>query len=1040
MPLFSHKDYKKEKLIAFYQRVTDLANKKSIIQKWQNYIKSGKIYTLTETQLDIEFVHDILGKVLGYEFEGANNWNIEIKPSSETDSTKPDATLGYYLIDNEKDTRTIIELKGAKIHLDKDQKRKDFRGTPVEQGFSYFPKFSRKCKWLIVSNYVEIRLYHREEDITKYETFFVNELLEEENLQKFLYLFSKGQLFLQKEEAAIEHLLSERRAEENTITNTFYAEYKSIREELFFHLHKHNPSISNEKLLQCTQKIIDRIIFMCFTRDTIPTKDILQRTQLAYYSLFAYPDDTFWQLLLGTFESYNRGFKHDIPNFNGGLFSEDKILNSLKVIDENFLPLIDFVLKYDFQSQLNVNILGHIFEQSISDLEEFKQNLANNQAGQVPQIQPDTLSKRKEDGIFYTPEYITHYMATQSISNWLNIQKDILFEKHKTENKEYWKEYKNILSNLTILDPACGSGAFLNAIFDVLYAQWQKIHIELEEDLPPVGNEIKGGLAFAVTDTELEWRTKKHIVSKNLYGVDLNAESIEITKLSLWLKTANKSVPLSDLSQNIRRGDSLISDKTVAPLAFEWEKAFPEVFAKGGFDIIIGNPPYVFAREKMAENEKDFYAKNYLSAQYQINTYLMFIELSIKLIKENGFLNLIIPDAVLMIGSASNLRNYLLENCTLQEIVHLSGHSFENVNVETVILHAQKTQNSNQLVKIFGCDSQQFVFEFEKKQSDFIENEKSEFTIYQNEESKLFLQKLQQHTLILDEVAQVKSGLKAYEKGMGIPKQTEYDVKNRIYDFRVAINADTFPYLEGKDVKRYDINWSGGYLQYGKNLAAPRTFNIFNGKKIIVREITGKYPRSIMATYTNSIYLFNLSNIAIIEREGSTVDLLYILGILNSKLMSYYFIKNTAKAVRKLFPKIILQDLRKFPIKVADTEKQAILIDKVKNLLDLYTQKVQIITDFWQTIHNHFPITTFSTFLENEFSWDWKTVLSKLKIQKIQIPLKEERKYQKFYESEQTDFQAHSLKIEHLEDEIDAFVFQLYGINEAEIRLIEAGI
>jgi len=144
MPLLSHKDYKKEKLIAFYQRVADLANKKSIIQKWRNYIKSGKIYTLTETQLDIEFVHDILGKVLGYDYEDANNWNIEIKPSTETDSTKPDATLGYYLIDNEKDTRAIVELKGAKIHLDKDQKRKDFKGTPVEQGFSYFPKFSRR--------------------------------------------------------------------------------------------------------------------------------------------------------------------------------------------------------------------------------------------------------------------------------------------------------------------------------------------------------------------------------------------------------------------------------------------------------------------------------------------------------------------------------------------------------------------------------------------------------------------------------------------------------------------------------------------------------------------------------------------------------------------------------------------------------------------------------------------------------------------------------------------------------------------------------
>jgi uncharacterized protein YaaW (UPF0174 family) len=170
--------------------------------------------------------------------------------------------------------------------------------------------------------------------------------------------------------------------------------------------------------------------------------------------------------------------------------------------------------------------------------------------------------------------------------------------------------------------------------------------------------------------------------------------------------------------------------------------------------------------------------------------------------------------------------------------------------------------------------------------------------------------------------------LKAYQRGKGNPKQTDEDVRKRPFDFNYKFDNDTYKYLEGKDINRFYINWSKNYLKYGDHLAEPR---FFKGEKIILREITGKYPKSLLATYTNEDYLFNMSNIAILPKI-SQINVKYILALISSSLLSYFFIKNTAKSVRKMFPKIILNDLRKFPVKLIDQSKQkefVTLVDKI---------------------------------------------------------------------------------------------------------------
>lgn len=205
--------------------------------------------------------------------------------------------------------------------------------------------------------------------------------------------------------------------------------------------------------------------------------------------------------------------------------------------------------------------------------------------------------------------------------------------------------------------------------------------------------------------------------------------------------------------------------------------------------------------------------------------------------------------------------------------------------------------------------------------------------MFSTTESDGITEKIVASSDILNDLVLIKAGLQAYESGKGVPKQSAQDVQNRIYDYNYKFDENTYEYLEGKDVSRYSLKWSGTYLRYGANLAAPRTFDLFDGKKIIIREITGKYPTSVLATYTEDIYLFNRSNIVIIEKEMSNISLKYVLGILNSKLMSYYFLKNTAKSVRQMFPKIILEDLRKFPIINIPPADQQPIIEIVDRIL-----------------------------------------------------------------------------------------------------------
>ncbi|HQF47454.1 MAG TPA: TaqI-like C-terminal specificity domain-containing protein, partial [Flavobacterium alvei] len=371
-------------------------------------------------------------------------------------------------------------------------------------------------------------------------------------------------------------------------------------------------------------------------------------------------------------------------------------------------------------------------------------------------------------------------------------------------------------------------------------------------------------------------------------------------------------------------------------------------------------------------------------------------------------------------------------------IINLAGYSFESANVETVILLAEKEiiKNENS-IQILLNNGNEFYFSHSKQQTEFANNDGFEFKVFLDDNTDELNLKIIKNSQELDGLVEIKAGLQAYEKDKGEPKQTAEDVKNRPYDYNYQFDENTFKYLDGKDVGRYYTNWSGLYLRYGKHLASPRTFNLFDGKKIIVREITGNFPKCLLSTYSEEIYLYNRSNIAIVEKANSDISLKYITAVLNSKLLSYYFVKNTAKSVRKLFPKIILNDLRKFPIKNISLSTQQPFIEKADLMLSLNKDLQEQSQKFERTIQRKFELDDLPKKLQDWYVLSYSEFIKELAKKKIKLSLSQEAEWEDYFTTEAQKVLQLKTQIDTTDKAIDKMVYELYGLSEDEIAIVE---
>lgn len=986
-------------------------------QKYQTDFlpKIENIKTSKEEQYQYGFLEDIFVKVLGYTLNPTEGFNLTTELKNQTDSKKVD---GAVLKDDK--VIAVIELKSTKT------KSMD---SIVNQAFNYKNNHPT-CRYIITSNFAKLRLYIDHSDA--YEEFDLF-CLDEERFTLFYYLLSKESLFANRPLS----LKEQSKLKEQEISNELYQKYAGLRANLFENIIKNNPHIDKLTLLNKTQTLLDRMVFIFFAEDRgiLPPNTISAIIEHYKNDIEDRPLFHFYKIY---FKAINEGNpKIKISEYNGGLFAEDKLLNSLIIDDEviNSCPLA--LSAYDFNTDVDVNILGHIFENSLSDIEEMKANIENQEFDK-------TKTKRKKDGVFYTPEYITKYIVDNTLGKLCHEKKEALnlnnieinIPKTKSLNKTEKKilnaleSYRAYLLNLKILDPACGSGAFLNQALNYLLSE----HAFIDESIKI----LMGGNVLGLYDV------KKGILENNLYGVDINSEAVEIAKLSLWLRTVEHGRKLNKLADKIKVANSLID------MPFE----------ECSFDIVIGNPPYV--RQEMIKDQKPALKEKYQTFAGTADLYVYFYELGIRMLKTNGTMGYICSNKYYTVKYGEALREFLLENTTIEIFTDFEDKKvFEDATVTSDINIFKKEKPVNESsFKVVNADLTDF---FNMLQSDL---SKSGFAFVSPQKLQLKKKIEKMGTPLKEWNINIFRGILT---GLNEAFIVDVETKNKLIKQDVKCSELLKPILNGRDVKRYqyqfvdswliatlpslkiDIDSYLGikhYLQgFGKRLAQTgekgsrkktrnKWFEVqdniaywkeFEKEKIIWMELSD--AQTFMLD-TDNYYI----NKTLYFMTGDSLR--YLLALLNSKVIFYYYNLTSASSGvgTTMWQKV---NVEKLPIpQISKTEEQP-FIEKANTMLELNKIFQTKKDKFLSRINSNFDIDKLSKRLEAFYESDFKTFLKELKKKKVTLSLKEQDEWEEYFESYRNELLEIQAKIDKTDREIDKMVYGLYGLSEEEIKVVE---
>ncbi len=616
------------------------------------------------------------------------------------------------MADGQADFLVVLEGKGPRDPLDRpfgSRKR-----SAVEQALQYAVQL--QIDWFLVTNMSETRLYHKGHDLFTYERFETSKLAADEMaLKRFAYLLGAERVVPATGGTHLDALLAESHKVGRELTAGYYHEYATLRRQTFHELCRANPDIAATDLLVATQKMLDRVLFIAFCekRGLLPPESIGN----AFRHQDEYNPRPVWDNFRVLFRWIDEGNPPRIAKYNGGLFAKDEFLERLRVPDvvcKGFERLAGYEYGKDSDNphakMIDVEILGHIFEQSISDLEELHQQIASSSplptGGEGPGVrgleplEPAKTgpSKRKKEGAFYTPAFVTRYIVAETLQPILADRFETLRQQYEEESKaatkklfadpraydlreltgpqrkslaDFWNAWLDTLATVRVVDPACGSGAFLLEAFDQLHAHYQQANARLTE--------LVNQRLFADVD--------KQILQSNLFGMDLNTEAIEICRLSLWIKTAEKGKVLTSLDDNVKQGNSVVADPD--PLT-AWRNRFPAAFAEGGFDVVIGNPPYV--RQEWIAKDKPFLEQHYKAYDGTADLYVYFYEIGVKLLKPGGRLGFVVTNKWMRAGYGEPLRKFFGDSAWVEQVVDF-GHAkqiFPDADVFPSILVARK--------------------------------------------------------------------------------------------------------------------------------------------------------------------------------------------------------------------------------------------------------------------------------------------------------------------------------------------------------------
>jgi type I restriction-modification system DNA methylase subunit len=542
-----------------------------------------------------------------------------------------------------------------------------------------------------------------------------------------------------------------------------------------------------------------------------------------------------------------------------------------------------------------------------------------------------------------------------------------------------------------------------------------------------------GGLVFR--------NIENTILENNIFGVDINEESVEIAKLSLWLRTAQPRRKLNDLSSNIKCGNSLNDKKSLSGnKAFNWEEEFVSVFENGGFDVIVGNPPY---GAHLNDGEKAFYSERFATFQGNHEIYFFFIELVSSLIKDGGHIGYITPDTWVNIPQAQRLRQHVLDNYGINTIVAFDYPVFSDASVNALIFSAEKSAESTEC-KIIVADDIKNKLTVPNSKINYCSIERwsdsddQQFQIWQNEQDIRIIEKIRSNSAPGIQYLDVCQGI--------VPYSTEHlskeEIKARIYHGNTPKDKTWGQWVQGRAVRRYGLdNSNAEYLNYGDWLHRPRKPKYFSGERILIQEITGGTPPRISATiYSDTLYhdpgIISCINISELSSK-------YLLALINSSLMSWYVVKTSPKGKRKTFPKVLIGDIRNFPIVSPETADLDSINNLVDEQIDLTHDLTQASSSFLKYLISSLELVNPSRKLLAWYDLTFKEFLVEItkimkKNNKEKLSKSDELEWMEIFEDKKRYIQGLNSSLEKNDSEIDCAIAQVYGLTEEEKRLIDS--
>lgn len=689
----------------------------------------------------------------------------------------------------------------------------------------------------------------------------------------------------------------------------FLAEIETWRESLARHIALRNPALTDRQVNYGVQITIDRLIFLRICED----RGVERYGQLM--GLLNGPD--VYQRLMTIFRNaddrYNSGLFYFTPEKDRHE-GPDELTPDL-VIDDK--PLKDILRSlyypespYEF-SVLPAEILGQVYEQ-------FLGKVITLTAGHHARVE-DKPEVKKAGGVFYTPTYVVDYIIGQTVGKLLE-GRTVLSYKTKPPKLD---------RPLRVLDPACGSGSFLLGAYQLLL-DWYRTYYEEHDPETWAAAKVPPIFQAGARGWRLTLAERKRILLDHIYGVDIDTQAVEVTKLSLllWVLEGEKNLvlfhnerALPDLAGNIKCGNSLIGpdfykgqqlgifdeEERLRINAFDWRAEFREAFEDGGFSVVIGNPPY---GASLSVEEMQHLRRVYVSQT--TDTYALFIEKSAFLLRQSGLFGMIVQSGWVSAPASTKLRQLFVS--TFKPLAFASmPYDVFGAYVDTSIVIAERLAPHVSLRSLGHAPTTLVVFPPRAKVASL-----EDFARYAKT-TDACRWVASDHDEFLVTLSGAESSLIAKLHGTGSRFADVTDIQRGVTPFKLSdrpLPQNSYRAFNGT-VRRYRLTRGDpAYIRYDESLAEYKPPRYFMGPRLLLRELISRQFQ-LQAAYTDKDFITNKSMQSILIASGHH-DLRYLLGVLNSRLLSWFFLAISSVGRRDDFPKIVLKQTRELPLPAVD--------------------------------------------------------------------------------------------------------------------------